>query len=173
MSEAVRVVLVGMMGAGKSTIGAALSRATGWRYVDNDELVAGICGMPTRDVLDKRGVAAMREAEFAAVDAVLAQPPPLVAGAAAGIVVNAALCSRLHAGAFVVYLRARLDTLTARVAGTPRPWLGDDPAAALHTLYTGREPLYEKLAHLIVDVDDAAPDDVAGAILEALEPPAA
>lgn len=163
-----RVVLVGMMGAGKSTIGLALSRMTGWPYIDNDEVVAEIAGMPTKDLLEKQGVAAMRTAESAAVDRVLAMDPPVVAGAAAGVVLDPAVSARLHAGAFVVYLRARIETLEHRVEGTYRPWLGHDPGVTLRTLSEGREPLYEKLAHLVVDVDDADPDAVAGQILEAV-----
>lgn len=166
--ESARVVLIGMMGAGKSTIGLALSHATGWPYVDNDEVVAHISGMPTRDLLLTKGEPALRVAESAAVDRVLATDPPVVAGAAAGIVGDQAVCDRLHAGAFVVYLRARIETLEQRVKGTYRPWLGADPGEALRKLATGREPLYEKLAHLIVEVDDETPESVAARILAAL-----
>lgn len=162
-----RIVLIGMMGAGKTTIGTAISNLTGWPYIDNDEIVAQIAGMPTRDLLEKRGEAAMREAEFAAVDKVLAMEAPVVAGAAAGVVLDPEVCARLRDGAFVVYLRASVDTLVSRVQGTYRPWLGADPEDAMRKLYEGREPKYEALAHLIVDVDDGAPDRVAQEILDA------
>lgn len=162
-----RIVLVGMMGAGKTTIGNAISAATGWRYVDNDEVVAQMVGMPTRDLLEQRGEAAMRAAEFAAVDHVLAMPCPIVAGAAAGVVLDEQVSARLHAGAFVVYLRATVETLAARVVGTYRPWLGSDPAATLRQLYQGREARYETLAHLIVDVDNGVPSELARQIIEA------
>ena len=49
-----RIVLIGMMGAGKSTVGHAISHITGWRYLDNDEIVADISGLPTRDLLQQR-----------------------------------------------------------------------------------------------------------------------
>jgi shikimate kinase len=168
VSSSDRVVLIGMMGAGKSTIGASLSRLTGWPYIDNDEVVAQMVGMPTRDLLRQRGVAAMRTAESAAAQQVLTMKAPLIAGAAAGIVLDPAVSEQVHDGAFVVFLRAHIDTLAKRVEGTYRPWLGDDPQATLRKLYEGREPLYEKLAHLVVDVDDAKPDDVAQRILDAL-----
>jgi shikimate kinase len=167
MADGPRIVLIGMMGAGKSTIGLAISHHTGWPYVDNDEVVADIAGIPTRDLLEQRGVAALREAEFAAVDKVLAMPAPVVAGAAASVVLDEARSARLREGAFVVYLRATVETLVRRVAGTYRPWLGADPGAAIRNLYEGREPKYEKVAHLIVDVDDAVPDDVVKRILDA------
>jgi shikimate kinase len=164
-----RIVLVGMMGAGKSTVGRALSRLTGWPYIDNDELVQKLTGLPTRDLLQQQGVDAMRAAEKAAAEHVLAMEPPLIAGAAAGVVLDPELSARLHDGAFVVYLRARVETLEDRVEGTYRPWLGDDPGATLRTLYAGREPLYERIADVVIEVDEAQPDDVARSILEALE----
>lgn len=167
MSSERRVVLIGMMGAGKSTIGSAISRLTGWRYVDNDQVVEQITGMPTRDVLEKQGEKAMRAAEFAAVDKVLAMEPPVVAGAAAGVVIDDDVCARLHAGAFVVYLRATVETLEQRVKGTYRPWLGADVADAMRKLYEGREPRYEKLAHVVIDVDDADPETIARQIIAA------
>ena len=163
-----RVVLIGMMGAGKSTIGGSLSKLTGWPYIDNDEIVEQMVGMPTRDLLQQRGVAAMRTAESAAAQQVLTMKAPVIAGAAAGIVLDPAVSAQVHDGAFVVFLRAQIGTLAKRVEGTYRHWLGADPEATLRKLYEGREPLYEKLAHLIVDVDDATPDDVAQRILDAL-----
>ncbi len=171
MSSQPRIVLIGMMGAGKTTIGQAISQLTGWPYVDNDEVVAQLVGMPTRDLLEQRGEKAMRDAELAAVDKVLAMPAPVVAGAAAGVVLDEDVSERLHAGAFVVYLRATVETLEDRVAGTYRPWLGADPGATMRKLYEGREARYEKLAHLIIDVDNGVPDDVAKRILEAVATP--
>jgi shikimate kinase len=168
MTAPERIVLVGMMGAGKSTVGAALSKATGWPYIDNDEVVEKMTGLPTRDLLRERGEAAMRSAESAAAQQVLTMPAPLIAGAAAGIVLDPSISAQLHDGAFVVFLRADIDTLAARVEGTYRPWLGDDPEATMRKLYEGRKPLYEKLADLVVDVDRTTPDDVANRILEAL-----
>jgi shikimate kinase len=157
-----------MMGAGKSTVGRALSRLTGWPYIDNDELVKKLTGLPTRDLLEQQGVAAMRAAEKAEAEHVLAMDPPVIAGVAAGVVLDEELSARLHDEAFVVYLRARVETLERRVEGTYRPWLGDDPGATLRKLFAGREPLYEKIADVIIDVDGAEPDDVARPILEAL-----
>ncbi len=167
MSQPERIVLVGMMGAGKSTIGASLSKLTGWRYIDNDQVVEQMVGMPTRDLLQQRGVEAMRTAESAAAIEVLTMPPPLIAGVAAGIVLDPEVSAQVHDGAFVVFLKARIETLAKRVEGTYRPWLGDDPEATLRTLYVGREPLYEKMADLILDVDETTPGADAQRILDA------
>jgi shikimate kinase len=167
MSQAERIVLIGMMGAGKSTIGASLSKLTGWPYIDNDQVVEQMVGMPTRDLLQQRGVEAMRTAESAAAIQVLTRPAPLIAGAAAGIVLDPLVSAQVHDEAFVVFLKARIETLAKRVEGTYRPWLGDDPEATLRKLYVGREPLYEKMADLVLDVDETTPDADAQRILDA------
>jgi shikimate kinase len=169
MTSQPRIVLIGMMGAGKTTIGHAISALTGWTYVDNDEVVEQMVGIATRELLEQRGERALRVAEFAAVERVLVMPTPLVAGAPASVVINEEVSARLHAGAFVVYLRAAVQTLEKRVAGTDRPWLGTDPGAALRKLYEGREARYESLAHLIVDVDNGVPDEIAKQIIEATD----
>ncbi|MGH3344251.1 MAG: shikimate kinase [Carbonactinosporaceae bacterium] len=164
-----RVLLVGMMGVGKTSVGRALAEATGWPYVDNDELVARAAGVGTREVLDTRGVQALREAESGALTHALRQPPPVIASVAGGIVESAADRVRLRDGGFVVWLRARIDTLVKRVGiGGDRPWLRPDPETALRRLYEGRESLYDEVASLALDVDDAAPDVTARRILAGL-----
>jgi shikimate kinase len=167
MSQPERIILIGMMGAGKSTIGASLSKLTGWPYIDNDQVVEQMVGIPTRDLLQERGVEALRTAESAAAIEVLTRPAPLIAGVAAGIVLDPEVSAQVHDGAFVVFLKARIETLAKRVEGTHRPWLGDDPEATLRKLYAGREPLYEKMADLVLDVDGTAPDVDAQRILDA------
>ena len=93
--------------------------------------VEQMVGMPTRDLMQRQGVAAMRAAESAAAIQVLTMPAPLIAGAAAGIVLDPAASAQIHDGAFVVFLRARIDTLAKRVEGTYRPWLGRAVKGAL------------------------------------------
>lgn len=163
------VLLVGMMGAGKSTVGGALSAATGWRYIDNDALVTESTGLSVRELLEVRGVAALREAESAALSAALRLEPPVIAGVAAGVVLDAADRERLRTGGFVVYLRATVATLVHRVGlQPPRPWLAVDPAGTIPKLYEVRERLYEQVASLVVDVDEATPEQIVASILAAL-----
>jgi shikimate kinase len=144
-----RVLLVGMMGAGKTTIGGALSALLGWPYYDNDLLLRRAVGKDTRRVQEEDGAAALRRAESAALTVGLDEGGPLIAAVTGG---------------FVVWLRATIDTLVRRVSGTDRPWLGDDPRAAMTALYAGRAELYESVAWLIVDVDTLPADVVADRI---------
>jgi len=159
-----RVLLVGMMGAGKTTVGHALSCLLGWPYFDNDELLARAVGKDTRRVQTEDGERALRRAESAALDVALTEGGPLIAGVAGGIVLDPLDVQRLRDGGFVVWLRADLTTLARRVAGTDRPWLGDDPLQALQKLAAGRDVLYQSVASLIVDVDELPPDLIASRI---------
>jgi shikimate kinase len=163
-----RVLLIGMMGAGKTTVGHALSRVLGWRYYDNDELLARAVGKDTRRVQEEDGVAALRRAESQALSLALATGGPLIASVAGGVVTDPLDRDRLRRGGFVVWLRADLATLAARVAGTDRPWVGDSPEAALKRLYAGRERLYADANTLIVDQHDTTPELIALRIAAAL-----
>ena len=163
-----RVLLIGMMGAGKTTVGHALSSLLGWPYFDNDELLKRAVGKDTRRVQLEDGERALRRAESAALNVALSEGGPLIGGVAAGIVLDPLDVQRLREGGFVVWLRADLSTLAARVAGTDRPWLGDDPLQALEKLSAGRDTLYQSVASLIVDVDELPPDLIADRIAGAL-----
>lgn len=163
------MLLIGMMGSGKSTIGHRLAERTGWPYEDNDDLVRGVAGLGPDRLLEERGVTALRGAESKALGAALATPVPLIASVAGGVVTTAEDRARLRLGGFVVWLRAPMEVLVKRVErGPARPWLGDDPLRAMRDLYEGREPLYEEVATLVVDVADRTPDGVAGEILHVL-----
>lgn len=164
-----RVLLMGMMGAGKTTVGRALAERAGWEYVDNDELVRRAVGETTEQLQRREGERSLREAESSALRYALELDPPVVAGVAGGAVTRPDdLRTLVRADALVVYLHASIELLIRRVSGTHRPWLGDDPAGAMRSLYTGREPLYRRAARLVVDVDDRTPEQIADLIIAEL-----
>jgi shikimate kinase len=163
-----RVLLIGMMGAGKTTVGHALSNLLGWPYFDNDELLARAVGKDTRRVQEEDGIHALRRAESAALTIALTEGAPLVAGVAAGVVTDPLDLQRLHAGGFTVWLRADIATLAKRVAGTDRPWLTGSPEIAMRTLYAGREALYTAACSFVIDETDTTPELVAKRIAKQL-----
>ena len=162
-----KVLLVGMMGSGKSTVGAALATRLGCSYLDNDVLLERTTGLDGPALLARDGSDALELAESKVLTLQLGMPAPLVAGLAGGVVLHEADRARISAaGCHVVWLRASVAVLARRVgSGAGRARLGDDPAAALRVLAAERNPFYEQVADQVVDVD-ALP---AGAVAKAIE----
>ena len=161
-----RVLLVGMMGSGKSTIGRLLADATGWPYADNDDLVVRAHRTTPRGLLAERGEAAMRRAESEALSSGVALPPPAIVGVAAGVILDATDRDALRSGGIVVWLRSSAEKLATRAAGADhRPWLDADPGAWMAAALLEREPLYASVADHVVDTDGAASDETAALLL--------
>ena len=164
-----RVLLLGMMGSGKSSIGEALSNRTGWPFVDNDALVERATGHTARELLARRGEEAMRAAEAAALETALGLPTPIIAATAAGTILDPDNRRRLDEGGFVVWLHAPADVLAARAVGSShRPWLDDDPVGWFRAAERERAPLYESVADLTVDTSRETPDESATRIVETI-----
>jgi len=165
------LVLVGLMGSGKSTVGARVAERLGRRFVDLDDEVAVREGRSVRQLLGEGGGAAFRAAEAAALADVLAAPEPLVLATGGGAVLDPA-SRRLLAGApVVVWLQAPTAVLVARVSGSgvpDRPLLDDGPEVVLDRLAVERRPLYAEVADLSVDSAADDPDGVAESVLAAL-----
>ncbi len=163
------VLLVGMMGAGKTTVGARLAAAMGRPYLDSDLQVERATGMTVPEIFETRGEAAFRREEAAALLAALSSDRPAVVAVAGGAVLDDGNRSVLARSGTVVWLRARPETLVARLgSGAGRVLVQPDPAAAVPRLVEQRYPLYEDLASVSVDVDDRAPDDVVELVRAAL-----
>ncbi len=163
------IVLVGMMGSGKTTVGRELATCTGWRYMDNDELVRAVTERAPEEIDAVDGDDALHAAEAAALRYALAVPPPLIAGAAAGVVTDPASVASLRAGPVVVYLRARPETLVARIgAGLGRR---DDATdlAWLRARLAERDEAYREIAMLTIDTDALTARAIAERIVEMLE----
>ena len=164
------IVLVGMMGAGKTTVGHQVADRLGWPLVDTDEVVAARTGATPAQLFGERGEAAFRAEESAALDEVLRSvrtgAGPVVVATGGGVVVAEA--NRQALAAAVVWLRAAPGTLAARVGtGEGRPLLAGSPSAALTTLAAERAGLYEAVATAVVDVDDLAAEQAADRVLAA------
>ncbi len=164
-----RILLVGMMGAGKTTTGQLLAASLGWRYCDSDADVEADTGLTVPELFARDGEAAFRRAEATVLARACALAVPSVVSVAGGAVLDPDNRARIAASGTVVWLRARPETLAARVGdGAGRPLLGDDPAEAMVRLSAQRAPFYEEVADIVVDVDDLGPEEVAERILAAV-----
>ena len=158
-------MLVGLMGSGKSSVGALVAARTGRAFVDVDIVIARETGKTVRELWEAGGEAAYRRLESEAVLRVLAGETPSVLAAPGGVVLNPTVRAAL-AGHLVVWLRTEPTTLAGRVhIGDHRPLLGDNPAEALTAMAHERADLYRSVATATVDTDDRAPDAVADMVV--------
>jgi shikimate kinase len=163
-----RILLIGMMGAGKSTVGGMLSARLGWPYVDSDARVQERTGRTVPEIMAERGEAAFRAEEAQCLAEATTSDGPLIVSVAGGAVLDADNRRRIRQAGLVVWLRADMTTLARRVgAGEGRPLLGDDPAGSLVLLYQQRRRLYEELADVTIDVDELMPGEIVDRILAA------
>ena len=160
------LVLVGLMGAGKTTVGRRCAAALERDFVDTDDIVEAATGMTVAAIFEQFGEARFRELERDSVRDVCASPVALVIACGGGVVLDAANRKQLRTSGFVVWLRASTATLGARVGdGASRPLLRDGKLATLERLATQREPAYEGVADAVVDTDGRSIDAVARAVL--------
>jgi len=159
-----RVVLVGFMGAGKSTVGPLVAQRLGWAFLDLDDDIEAAAGRAVPEIFATDGEAAFRAVERAAADRA-GRRERLVLATGGGAFTVPETRRVLQRGALTVWLRCALDALLARIpADGSRPLAAN--RATIGPLLAGREPSYA-LADLTVDTTHTAPADVARIIAEA------
>ncbi len=152
-----RVALVGLRGAGKTTVGRALARALDARFVELDERIEARAGLSLAEIFDLHGVEAYRRYEREALEEVLGEGQRLVIATGGSIVTSEETWARLRAVCRTVWLRAAPEEHLARVLqqGDRRPMAGRPRALEeLREILTRREPRYA-LADLTLDTADA------------------
>lgn len=163
------LVLVGMMGAGKSTVGEACATRLRRGFVDTDALVEANSGETVAEIFS-RGEAEFRARERQVVADVAVSPAPLVVACGGGAVIDPDNRQALRASGVVVWLRATPETLAARVGdGAARPLLAGDPIGALRRLASLRADAYAASADAVIDVDGLAVRDVVDAVTATYE----
>lgn len=155
------IVLVGLMGVGKSSVGRALARETRRPFVDTDTLIESSEGRSIADIFRADGEAAFREIECRTLGHVLSSSEPSVIATGGGVVETEACRTMLrearNAGAQVVWLSASVDTMVERTSrSNNRPLLEGDRRAVLEALVARRRDLYRGASDLKIDTDGKA-----------------
>jgi shikimate kinase len=163
------IVLVGLMGVGKSTVGRRLARRLGLSFVDTDEEIEGAAGSPAAEVFERFGEHDFRDGERRLV-ARLIQGDVRVIATGGGAYVDPRTRQLLNERAITVWLDAPVEILAERTSrrDTRAQLRNGDPKSVLQKLAEERRPSYEE-AHIHVKSGDGAHKDVVDAIIEALE----
>ena len=157
------IVLIGMPGAGKSTVGVILAKLTGLRFLDTDLDIQCQEQATLQAIIEARGHLALRAIE----ERVLLELPldHAVVSTGGSAVYSEEAMRRLRRAGPTVYLRANLPLLEQRVAATPDRGIASDAAQSFAEVFTERTPLYRRYADHTVDADLGSADEVAAAIL--------
>ncbi|MEU6985395.1 shikimate kinase [Streptomyces sp. NPDC046324] len=163
------IVLIGPMGVGKSTVGALLAERLRCAYRDTDDVVVAAEGRSVADIFAAQGEDRFRALEKAAVATALAEHDGVLS-LGGGAVLDGGTRSLLAAHTAVVHLTMGVEEAAGRAGlAAARPLLTGDPRERWRELAEARAPLYAEVAGVVVATDGRTPDEVADAVLDALE----
>ena len=152
MNNRSNIYLVGLMGAGKTTVGRQLARRLGRRFYDSDHEIVARTGVAIPTIFEIEGEEGFRRRESQTI-AELASTSDIVLATGGGVVLNSENRRLLHDSGWVVYLNVPPGMLFERTRhDRNRPLLRvEDPLGKLEELHAMRDPLYREVAHLVVD----------------------
>ncbi|MFE8072855.1 shikimate kinase AroK [Marinobacteraceae bacterium S3BR75-40.1] len=171
MTTPERIVLIGPMGAGKSTIGRLLARELGYTFLDTDKVIEERCGANIPWIFDVEGEAGFRRRESQIIEE-LVQEPGLVLATGGGAVLDPENRKMLSSGSLVIYLQTSVEQQYERTRrDRNRPLLQKpDPKGVLKQLFDERNPIYESIADWVVRTDRKSPRLVVRQLINRLFP---
>jgi len=146
------IYLVGMMGAGKTTVGRQLAKRLGRAFIDADHEIEARAGVPIPTIFELEGEVGFRRRESAVIED-LARERSLVVATGGGVVMSPDNRAALAASGFVVYLNVPVNVLFDRTRrDRNRPLLQvENPRGRIEALHALRDPLYREIADLVID----------------------
>jgi shikimate kinase len=163
------VVLIGMMGAGKTEVGTLLSEELGYEYLDTDEVVAKRAGKSIPKIFAEDGEKVFRDLESQAIHE-LEGRRSLVVATGGGAPVDPTNARTLRALGSVVYLKASAIELYQRIKNDKgRPLLQvENPKAEMAKLLASREPVYKEVSDFTMDTEELSVDEVVAKLIDEL-----
>lgn len=161
------ISLIGMPGAGKSSIGVILAKRCGLRFVDTDLDIQIRAGATLQEILERDGYRRLRLLEQEVLMAIDLEQAVIATGGS--VVYSIDAMRRLKAAGPVAYLQADLATLQRRVANAPPRGIACDPGQDYAAVFAERTPLYQRYADLTVDASQGDAETVAGRLQAMLE----
>lgn len=160
------ITLVGMPGAGKSTVGVALAQVLGWSLVDTDHLIEAIYGVPLQSVADALHKDAFLDVEARVIESIRLFRAVLATGGS--VVYRDTAMQHLRGLGPVVHLHVSLPLLEDRIARKPDRGLAIAPGQTIADLFAEREALYTRYAQCRIEADTLSPTLCARAVLDTL-----
>lgn len=147
--------LIGMAGAGKSTVGLLLAQKLAWAHLDTDRLLESFYGLPLQGIFDALGLASFLQAEELVVANLGVKR--CVVSTGGSVIYGPRAVARLRELGPVVHLHASLETIRQRIDNADQRGLAMAPEQTLDSLYAERLPLYTQAAALRIETDVLSP----------------
>ena len=161
------IILIGMPGCGKSTVGSILSKLIGFRFLDTDLVIQNMEGKVLQDVIDEDGLYAFMTAEEKALCSVYCDSTVIATGGSA--IYSERGMRYLSSVGKIVYMRAEISEIKKRLTNLASRGVAGAKEKSIENIFEERRPLYEKYADSIVDSDKGDAYDVALAIVSHLK----
>ena len=168
MDRKTNIVLIGMPGSGKSTVGRILSKRTGMSQVDTDVLIERSENMKLQDIIDKNGLERFAQIEEAVLLELDLKNYIVSTGGSAVYYPKA--MEHLKESSTIVYLKTPLSKLLRNIRNMDSRGISVKPGQTFEDLYNERCPLYEKYADVTVSTEGLIPPSIAARIQELLKP---
>jgi shikimate kinase len=161
------IVLIGMAGAGKSTVGVLLAKALSRQFIDTDLVIQAAEGRRLQDILDSKGLDEFRLTEARHVLALNARGAVIATGGS--VVYSEAAMAKLKREGVVVYLKLDPSVLESRVTNFDSRGIAIAPGQTFRELLDERRPLYERYAGITIDCTGLTHEQVVARIIGALD----
>lgn len=160
------IALIGMPGAGKSTIGHILAGWLGYSFVDTDQLICDSAGLSLHEILQTGGNDALRAIEEQVICGLDLNQSIISTGGSA--IYSQSGMARLHQIAKIIYLHCKLDVVLERIGDGSKRGIIGRPGQSIVDLYEERKTLYEQHADFTIDSSTGSPEKTALKIIDAL-----
>lgn len=158
------LVLIGMPGAGKSTVGVVLAKALNYGFLDSDLVIQKQTGRLLHEIIDEQGVAAFLETENRIVSSIQAENCVIATGGS--VIYGREAMEQLRKGGFVIYLRLCPQELERRICNLATRGIAMQKNQTIAELYRERAPLYERYADAVIEADGCSLEAVLAKIID-------
>ena len=162
------IVLIGMPGVGKSTVGVLLAKALGRYFLDSDVFIQAIQGRSLQEIIDSDGLAAFCKVEEEYVACIDLTNAVIATGGS--VVYSEQAMGSLAEHGVIVHLDLPVEKIEQRIRNLPTRGVVIEKGQTIRSLYDQRQPLYRKYAQITIDCTDKSHEQIVAEIAEALAP---
>ncbi len=161
------IILIGMPGCGKSTVGVVLAKIIGYKFLDTDLLIQETTGKLLQDIINEKGNDGFLETEADVIETINCDKHIIATGGSA--VLNERGLEKLKKLGTLIYLRHPFDEINKRISNLDTRGVTLDNGQTLKDLYDYRSPIYDRAADIIIDAAFLSIEETAKAVIQSIK----